>query len=79
MSDLDTSRGQLTELGIRVRTFKLVLGGVIGRIPCGAFGGAMPDGRTRWCLKPLGHSDSCAFDWGDQPLSVERARARGWR
>lgn len=49
------------------------------RVPCGGFGGQMPDGRTRWCWKRFGHSDSCAFDFGAQPLADLRRRAKGWR
>ena len=48
------------------------------RVPCGAFGGQMPDRSTRWCTKRFGHSDSCAFEFGAQPLDSERRRARGW-
>lgn len=46
------------------------------RVPCGEYGGGSPPGR--WCSKRFGHSDSCAFDIGSQPLTEVRHRARGW-
>jgi len=48
------------------------------RVPCGEFGGQLPDGRSRWCWKRFGHSDSCAYDIGIQPLTALRRRAKGW-
>lgn len=49
------------------------------RMPCGEFGGQLDDGRTRWCVKRFGHSDSCAYEFGHQPLAPLRLRAKGWR
>lgn len=48
------------------------------RARCGEFGGQMERGVTRWCTKRFGHIDSCAFEPGQQPLSRERRRRRGW-
>lgn len=49
---------------------------------CGAFGGIWSTGQ-RWCIKPFGHSDSCAFDlFPDSPIGQPgwgfRQRCKGW-
>lgn len=54
----------------------------LGLKQCGAFGGVPPAGQ-RWCLKPFGHSDSCAYDVlpdipTSQPGYELRAHFRGW-
>ena len=54
----------------------------LGVRECGAFGGMAGDSQ-RWCQKPFGHIDSCAFDvTADTPASQPgyrlRARFRGW-
>ncbi len=61
-------------------TFQILLIRAAG-LPCGAFGGSEKD-KNRWCVKPFGHSDSCAydvFDWFDQPGWKLRRWARGYR
>jgi hypothetical protein len=55
----------------------------LGVKECGAFGGIWPSGQ-RWCRKPFGHTDSCAYDVllddpASQPGFKLRARFRGWR
>lgn len=52
-------------------------------VPCAAFGGEIdrqagqpPMGR--WCTKPFGHSDSCYYEPGEQPLWQLRQRAKGY-
>jgi hypothetical protein len=59
----------------------------LGLKECGAFGGMfnMGPGRMvqRWCHKPFGHEDSCAYDdtWDEpaaQPGFAFRAKFRGW-
>lgn len=52
------------------------------RVPCAAFGGEIPrePGQPpmgRWCPKPFGHSDSCYYEPGPQPLWEIRQRAKG--
>jgi hypothetical protein len=57
----------------------------LGVTECGAFGGmgGSTDQWQRWCRKPFGHEDSCAFDPvpnspNSQPGSELRQRAKGW-
>jgi hypothetical protein len=58
----------------------------LGVAECGAFGGytaASGAEQQRWCTKPFGHGDSCAYDlFPDVPISQPgfalRARFRGW-
>jgi hypothetical protein len=61
----------------------------LGITQCGAFGGytysVSPPNESlqRWCRKPFGHIDSCAYDpLEDVPASQPgwrlRARFRGW-
>ena len=60
---------------------------LLGVRECGAFGGMIQNyGETvhkqRWCLKPFGHGDSCAYEVlpdqpGSQPGFALRARGRG--
>lgn len=60
-------------------------------LKCGAYGGPGPSvladglkGRVevptqRWCLKPYGHSDSCAYDHLPyQPGTRDRRAAKGY-
>lgn len=55
------------------------------RAPCGAYGGPAPvqvvhgvATTARWCLKPLGHSDSCYYEVVPQPLWRFRRWAKGY-
>jgi hypothetical protein len=64
-------------VAIRDRIICLVLR--LLRVPCGEHGGGDDYvGQGRWCLKPFGHSDSCAFDVVRQPLWQVRRRGQGY-
>lgn len=62
---------------VRVRVLRWVFR-LLG-VPCGAFGGEMFDGRTRWCVLPFGHSESHVWVFRTQPLAHERRFAQGWK
>ena len=55
-----------------MRLWLMRLAGWAG-VQCGAFGGSFEayhfatDAPARWCRKPLGHNDSCAFEFCAQP------------
>lgn len=59
---------------------------LLGMKHCGRFGGysgTLGSPQLRWCFKPFGHSDSCAFDQQNinpalQPNESLRRYFRGW-